>query len=838
VLLVSILSPIPHALVEAQSSRLELTLQRTLTGHHGPIESLALSPDGRRVALAVGSYVHLLRLGSGQLERTLVGHREVVTSVSWSRDGRILASASNDDTVRLWDASNGAALRVLTGVKGDMNTVSFSADGKRLATGGDDKLVRIWDVSNGRPGRVLRGSSSRVHGLAWRPDGRALAAVSDDGLVRVWDTVSGKVARALPAAAGGSRAVVFSNDGRLLASGGTDGMVRVWDLRSNAPRVFRGHSRTVQAVAFSQNGQQLASASFDRSVRLWGLRDGLSRQLIGHTDSVNALAFLPGAHLVTAGSDGVARVWELLRGVQVSSLSAFPSAAVALAWHPDSSRIASAANDTNITVFTRVGGAGQNWSGQNWSGQNWSGQNWSGQNWSGHTGWVRDLEWSRDGSRLASVGDEGLLIVWSQNAQKLHSLRSEDDWLSSVSWSPDGVHLAIAGVRGVIGIWNAQSGRLERELIGHSEAILSLAWSPNGQFIVSGGSDSTVKLWRARDGIEVYALKEFAEWTRAVVWSADSLRFAVASDDGLVSIWATASGTRLESFRHGLGFVSGLTWSADGQTLATGGDDGVVRLWNAASGTSMLALKQHTDWTEGLAFSPDGTGLAVGAGTIDHGGTVTLYAARDAADVFGQANESAGLIASGVGLGAEKTSDLTSDLIEIPSDYLPLQLLDLSARTSTAYRPVSVGDRIRLDRAGDDFTVMIRPIKVENFDPSRSSVLELALERARFECVFQTRAERCGDPVQIQAIQTRFGLEGYQIELTAFDRERPTDRLTATPFTPVIALELRAIVANNDKQPQVMLLIWLEARTPGAIVVDAESKLQAFLEGFALETAR
>jgi hypothetical protein len=252
-----------------------------------------------------------------------------------------------------------------------------------------------------------------------------------------------------------------------------------------------------------------------------------------------------------------------------------------------------------------------------------------------------------------------------------------------------------------------------------------------------------------------------------------------------------------------------------------------------------LALKQHTDWTEGLAFSPDGTSLAVGAGTLAHGGTVSLYGARDGADVFGQVNESARLIASGLGVGAEKASDPTSDLIKIPSEYLPLQLLELSARVSNVYRSVSVGDRIRLERTGDDFTVMIRPIKVQDFDPSRSSVLELALERARFECVFQTRAERCGDPVQIRAVQTRFGLEGYQIELTAFDRERPTDRLTATPFTPVIALEARAFGAQGIEQPQVMLLlIWLEARTPGVVVVDAESKLEAFLEGFALEPAR
>jgi WD domain, G-beta repeat len=292
--------------------------------------------------------------------------------------------------------------------------------------------------------------------------------------------------------------------------------------------------------------------------------------------------------------------------------------------------------------------------------------------------------------------------------------------------------------------------------------------------------------------------------------------------------------------------VTGLAWSNDGLTLASGGDDGMVRLWNTADGTALLVLKGHSDWTEGLAFSPDGTRLAVGTGTLTKGGTISIYGARDGTDVFGQvftdaSNSSATGAEQAVLTSAANPIEMPN---EIPSEFVALNLAGLHARLNPAYRPTQVGDRLRLSRSGNDFTVVLRPILVKDFDPTRVSLLELALERSRFECVFQTRAERCGDPVQIQALKSPFGLEGYQINLTSYDRERPSDRLTASPFTPMLAVDARRFIGSESADQGrgaseiVLMLIWLEARTPGADVKDAQAKLTGFLEDFMLEKPR
>ncbi|KAI9769039.1 MAG: hypothetical protein M1839_003802 [Geoglossum umbratile] len=145
---------------------------QTLEGHSDQVQSVAFSPDGKR--LASGSHDRTLMLWdaeTGAVQSTLKGHSDQVQSVAFSPDGKRLASGSDDHTVMLWDAETGAVQITLKGHSGQVQSVAFSPDGKRLASGSDDHTVMLWDAETGAVQSSLKGHSSQVQSVAFSPDG-------------------------------------------------------------------------------------------------------------------------------------------------------------------------------------------------------------------------------------------------------------------------------------------------------------------------------------------------------------------------------------------------------------------------------------------------------------------------------------------------------------------------------------------------------------------------------------------------------------------------------------------------------------------------------------------
>ncbi|MEM1393161.1 MAG: AAA-like domain-containing protein [Cyanobacteria bacterium P01_H01_bin.150] len=430
-------------------------LIQELIGHEKGVINIAFSPDspdGQLIATAsIDNTVRLwkwepndkLNDKENNLIQVLKGHTSVVNGVSFSSDGQLIATTSNDNTIRLWEKDDNQTLyaskEVLRGHKTWVYGVVFAPDDKQILTASADNTARIWELSSEKKATVLQetDSQSKVFTVAFNPNKKLIATGSADGKVRLWNNKNGKWIkyREWKVEEYSVYSVIFSPDGKQIATGSRDGKVRLWDLEGELIKVLHGHEEweSVESVAFSPDGKQIVSGSRDGTARLWDRNGKLIAILKGHKDWVQSVAFSPdGKQIATGSRDGTARLWD---------------------------------------------------------------ENGNYKELKGHEYWVQSVVFSPDGKQIATGSRDGKIHLSDRNGTFIKTLEGYQYSIKDIAFSPKGKLIATASYDGTVRLWNRKGNLMLQELSGHGERVNSIAFSPDSKQIVTGSHDGTARLW-------------------------------------------------------------------------------------------------------------------------------------------------------------------------------------------------------------------------------------------------------------------------------------------------------------------------------------------------------
>lgn len=326
---------------------------------------------------------------------------------------------------------------------------------KAVLTPESIKSKKAFNHISPLPVTILKGHRSFVHDIAFNND-ELMASAGGDSTVILWNYRTGEQVRTIKGLNGYVYAVAFSPDGSLLATGGWDGEVRLWNVHNGTLHSIVGkHSTHVYDVNFSPDGKKIVSASWDNTAKVWDKETGeLIITLTGHKRYVSSAVFSPdGSLIATASGDGTVKLWDPNSGLVLRTLTSNEQThwyCNHVSFSPDGQSIAASTSGGENPVYV------------------WNIQGERLQTLKGHKGFVPSTEFSRGGTRIASVGEDNSLRLWNtNNGEQLHAAQEPRYFLSN-AYNATGDIVAAAALDGTITLWQVETENLPQAKSGKS----------------------------------------------------------------------------------------------------------------------------------------------------------------------------------------------------------------------------------------------------------------------------------------------------------------------------------------------------------------------------------
>lgn len=457
----------------------------TLSGHTAAVQAIAITQDNKIISASEDKTLKIWQ--AGKLIKTLTGHTEGVRAVAITADGNKIISASRDKTLKIWD-TNGTEIATLKGHLAPVYGVAVNPINSQIVSASADKTIKIWD-SNGTEITTLRGHTNRVWDVAYTPDGN-IASASWDKTVRIWQpennlikTLSGHQ----------DVAITIDYNEEIIASASDDTTVKLWNRKGTLLKTFRQHTAEVYDVAINNN--TIASVGADRTLRIWQTNNNTVKTIKAHNAAIWAVDISPdGKKIVTAGDDNLIKIWDI-KGNLLHTLKGHRQKVWDVAISPDNQYLVSASEDKTVKVWNLNGKLLRTLQ--------------------GHQDAVRTV--ITNGKQIISGSEDRSIKIWNLAGRIVTTLEKHQTAVKGIALSLNQQYLASVDDDGKIILWqpNKQSWEYIKTIQGHDNSIWSVAFSPDSQTLATAGEDAKIILWNLNNVRHLNSLQYGCNWIKA-----------------------------------------------------------------------------------------------------------------------------------------------------------------------------------------------------------------------------------------------------------------------------------------------------------------------------------